>query len=102
MRLVAWILWHYYGAVARAVIEDYDSPADAAGLPLLAGSMTAAFVVTATHLYSTTPGVAGLAYGLVGGFLALLTGGVAAVWLGASVVYATQRTEVETPAEVGD
>ena len=94
--------WLFWGEVSRILVEQYESEADAILMPIYGLSCGGSVLWAAAVIYGLMGGVARLLpvalLGLLGG--SILGMGVLAA--AASVVYATQTTEVDRPMEVHD
>jgi hypothetical protein len=93
--------WVFLGNVAEAV-EEYDSAADAIGMPVLACAVATLLWVGTIELSAYTVGgpiTSSVAQFGAAAIAGLFTG-VTAVHICASVVYATQTTELPTGQEV--
>jgi hypothetical protein len=93
--------WVFLGEVAEAV-EGYDSAADAIGMPLLGWAVASLLWIGTIEIGAYAAGGPILTrFAQFGG--AIIAGvftGVAAVHICASVVYATERTELPANEEV--
>jgi hypothetical protein len=94
--------WLFWGEVSRMLVEDYESPADAIVLPLLALSASVSMLWTAVSIDRLVDATVWLFPAAIIGFLGALAMGMSVLVAAASVVYATRTAEVDRPMEVHD
>jgi len=94
--------WLFWGEVARLLVEEYESPADAIVFPLLAASVGGSMLWTAIFMYESATTSVRLLPATITALLGGAIIGMGVLAAAASVVYATRTTEVDRPMGVHD